>query len=281
MRIVYVLTTLSAGGTENQVVALSRRMAARGHDVAIIALRCQTQSDVQADCEVVHLDMRRTLVTTATGLARGLRFLQRFEPDLVLSHNVHGNIVARLLRVAYPAAPVVSTIHNVYEGGWLRMLAYRLTDSLSSANVAVSEAAAERCVRIKAMPRAKSAVITNGIDVAGFAAEGRRRALTRERMGVLDGFVWLTAGRIVPAKDYPNLLHAFAKLRERENRVQLWIAGYGVAKYEEEMRSLAAKLDLNLDVHWLGMRCDMPALFDAADGFVLASRLGGNASRAG
>ena len=39
MRIAYVLNTLATGGAERQIVALADRMEARGHVVAIVALR--------------------------------------------------------------------------------------------------------------------------------------------------------------------------------------------------------------------------------------------------
>ncbi len=45
-----------------------------------------------------------------------------------------------------------------------------------------------------------------GSTLLEFAPSPERRARMREEMGVGDEFVWLTAGRIVPAKDYPNLL---------------------------------------------------------------------------
>jgi hypothetical protein len=52
-----------------------------------------------------------------------------------------------------PSGKVISTIHNVYEGGWRRMMAYRLTDGLSSQTTAVSQVAADRFVWLKAVPQ--------------------------------------------------------------------------------------------------------------------------------
>ena len=39
---------------------------------------------------------------------------------MVHSHMVHANLMARALRVLVPVPVVVSTIHNIYEGGRLR-----------------------------------------------------------------------------------------------------------------------------------------------------------------
>lgn len=271
MRIVYVLTQLGVGGAERQVLALAERMAARGHTVALLVLRPQLADGLQTELDVFYLDMHRTPASVLGGFARGVGFVRAYRPHLIHSHNVHGNLVARMLRIFYPAAALVSTIHNVYEGGWTRMLAYRLTDPLSSQSTAVCEAAAVRYVRIGAVPKRKCIVIANGIDTAEFAPDTARRATTRRQMTVKDEFVWLTAGRIVPAKDYPNLLRAFAEARAGAPGAQLWIAADANGPEAKAVKKLAGQLGLQDEVRWLGLRNDMPALLDGADGFVLGS----------
>jgi glycosyltransferase involved in cell wall biosynthesis len=51
----------------------------------------------------------------------------------------------------------------------------------------------------------------------------------------------------------------------------LWIAGACVSDELAQLKELSAQLDLGDSVRWLGLRRDMPALLDAADGFVSAS----------
>jgi glycosyltransferase involved in cell wall biosynthesis len=219
--------------------------------------------------------MRRTPWSLLTGLVRARRFLSYFRPDLVHSHSFHANLVARLLTILAPAHSLISTVHNVYEGGWGRMLAYRLTDGLSDCTTAVSEAAALRFVSLKAVPQQKCIVLTNGIDTTEFVSRAERRTQIRAQMGINGEFIWLSAGRIVPAKDYSNLLRAFALIGAADPHsckdAQLWIAGEAAGAEFERVRSLTVELGLMNRVRWLGLRRDLPALFDAADGFVLAS----------
>ena len=59
MRIVYVLTTLAMGGTERQVLGIAGRMAARGHDVAVLVLRRREPEWLATDLDVVSLEMRK------------------------------------------------------------------------------------------------------------------------------------------------------------------------------------------------------------------------------
>lgn len=275
MRIVYVLTSLGMGGAERQVLALANRMTERGHSVALMVLRPQLKQEWPTTLDVVHLEMRRNLVSLIAGLVRGHRFLKAFKPDVVHSHSFHANVVARLLKVLVPAPAVLSTIHNVYEGGRGRMLTYRLTDWLSRLTTAVSTSAAERFVRLKAVPRHKCVVLTNGIDTAEFSPNAERRAQVRAAMdvGVREEFVWLTAGRIVPAKDFPNLLRAFGMVRAASPEARLWVAGEALDTQSNPVKSfvLGGSKGFMDCVRWLGLRRDIPALLDAADGFVLAS----------
>ncbi|MGA2674503.1 MAG: glycosyltransferase [Terracidiphilus sp.] len=271
MRIVYVLTSLGMGGAERQVLALAGRMARRGHAVALLVLRSRLAEEWPTALHVVHLEIRKTPLSLLTGMAKARRFLLDFRPDLLHSHSFHANLVARLLKVFVPSIAVLSTVHNVYEGGWPRMLAYRLTDGLSRRTTAVSESAARRFVRLKAVPQNKCMVLTNGIDTEEFAPDAPRRARARAAMDASENFIWLAAGRIVPAKDYANLLRAFARVRTVRNDTQLWIAGEAAGAEFARVQALAAEFDLTDAVRWLGLRRDVPGLLDASDGFVLAS----------
>jgi glycosyltransferase involved in cell wall biosynthesis len=269
MRIAYVLTSLGIGGAEQQALKLAERMAARGHAVVLLVLRGRQPEEWPTKLDVVRLDMRGNPVRILAGLAKASRFLRDFQPDLIHSHTYPANMAARLLKILLPGAAVLSTIHNVYEGRWPRMLAYRLTDGLSCHTTAVCQAAADRFARLKAVPARKLSVLANGIETTEFAPSSERRARHRAWMGVSEEFVWLAVGRIVPAKDYPNLLRAFAHVRAAEPSACLWVAGEASSAGFVQVQALTA--DLGTSVRWLGLRRDMPALLDAADGFVMAS----------
>jgi glycosyltransferase involved in cell wall biosynthesis len=270
MVIVYVLTSLGMGGAERQVLDLATRMADRGHAIKLLVLRPRLPEEWPTPLPVLHLNMRRTPASVFKGLVRARRFLLGYRPQLLHSHSFHANLVARLLRILTPPQ-VISTVHNVFEGGWGRMLIYRLTDGLCRRTTAVSTAVAERFVRMGAVPRRKCLVVPNGIDSAEFAPNAERRAQMRSAMGVGEEFVWLTAGRIVPAKDLPNLLRAFALVRTSTPEAQLWIAGEGNTSGVKRVSNIALLSGSFEHVRWLGLRRDLPALLDAADGFVLAS----------
>lgn len=271
MRIVFLLNSLGMGGAERQTLALAERMAQRGHTVEILTLMPRLAEEWPTTLPVTALGLRKTPWHMLATLLRARRFLDRFRPVLVHSHNFHANLFARLLRASGGTFALVCTVHNVYEGGALRMFAYRVTDRFASRVTAVSQAAADRFVALRAVSRKKMQTVLNGIDTAEFAPDAARRQATRHKFQSDEAFVWIAAGRVVPAKDYPNLLRAFALLLEQKPAALLQIAGAADSDYLDSLRELATSLGVAPRVQWLGLRRDLPALFDAADAFVLAS----------
>ncbi|HLY39922.1 MAG TPA: glycosyltransferase [Terracidiphilus sp.] len=272
MRIAYMLTSLGMGGAEKQVIALAECMQTRGHAVMFLVLRERQAHEWPTRLEVVHLDMRRSMGSAIQGLMRARHVLGAFRPDLLHSHTYPANMMGRMLRLMGAAPPVLSTIHNVYEGNSLRMLAYRMTDSLAARTTAVSEAVARRFVETKAVAQHKCVVIRNAIDLAEFTPDSARREKLRGPISA-DDFVWLAAGRNVEAKDFPNLLAAFEKVWASHPNTLLWIAGDRATDGSGHKKAFATALPHGTvdRVRFLGLRRDMPALLDAADGFVLSS----------
>lgn len=271
MRIAYLLTSLGIGGAERQAVSLAERMCGRGHAVHVLVLIGPTDQAWRADVEVTYLNVRKTPGRVLVGARRALQILQDFRPDILHCHTFHANVFGRLLRLALPELQVISTIHNTYEGPWHRMLAYRASSPLCTRTFAVCQAAAYEAMRRGAVAQGACGVITNGIDAHEFLPDPERRRRMRAEFTAGVDFVWITAGRIVPAKDYPGLLRAFALLREHSLQTQLWIAGEGSGDYVKRMQALSKELGLAGAVRWLGVRRDMPAVLDAGDGFVLGS----------
>jgi glycosyltransferase involved in cell wall biosynthesis len=91
-------------------------------------------------------------------------------------------------------------------------------------------------------------------------------------MGATDTeFVWLTVGSFRDeAKDYDNLLRAFAKVSRRRPETRLLIAGEGALL--KAKRDLASRLGMGSNITFLGLRRDIDALMSAADAFVLGSQ---------
>jgi glycosyltransferase involved in cell wall biosynthesis len=270
VRIVYILTTLGIGGAERQVISLAERMAARGHTVSIVSLK-HADEECPVKLPVLRLNLRKTPLGILHGLRFARNFLTLFRPQIIHSHTFPANIFARLLRLPdnpRGAAPaVINTIHNVYEGGWHRRLIYRLTTRSVTAITAVSSAAATAYASASGTALSQIQVITNGIDLYAFTPDRNRRKRMRTQMQARRNFIWLAIGRIVPAKNYPNLLSAWAIVQQTHPVSRLWIAGEG---HPSDI-GLSLEPEADTTIEWLGLRRDIPDLLDAADGYVLSS----------
>ena len=141
------------------------------------------------------------------GMVQLYRLIRAWRPDVVHSHMVHANLMARAVRLIAPIPVLVSTIHNIYEGGWLLMAAYRFTNGLVDHMTIISEAAAERFIRERIVPGRLLRVVPNGVNPELYreTPAGARDRL-RQALGVADAFVWLAVGRFEVAKDYPNMM---------------------------------------------------------------------------
>lgn len=272
MRILLLSTSMGMGGADQQLLSAAQELRCRGHEVLIISLTPLGPMGLEARSRGVpteSLEMRRG-VPDPRGLARLVRLVRAWKPDVLHSHMIHANLMARTLRLLVPVPAVVSTIHNIYEGGPLWMAAYRLTNSLVDQMTIVSQAAADRFVNEGILPRKLLRVVVNGVNTDSFrnVPAGARESL-RHSLGLEREFVWLAVGRFEIAKDYPNMLRAFALVRERQPETVLLLVGRG--SLQDETEALVRELNLGGVVRFLGVRPDIPELMSAADGYVMSS----------
>ncbi|MFL5460588.1 MAG: glycosyltransferase [Gemmatimonadales bacterium] len=272
MRVMFLSTSMGMGGADKQLLSAAQLMHAQGHDVCIVSLTELGPMGLEARSQGIRtesLDMRRG-VPDPRGLIRLIRLVRAWKPDVLHSHMVHANLMARVVRLFARIPVVVSTIHNIYEGGPLWMAAYRISNGLVDHMTIISEAAADRFVNEHIVPRELLTCVPNGVDTERFrqVAPGTREAL-RSSIGVNGRFVWLAVGRFEIAKDYPNMLHAFAQVCQRDSNAVLLLVGHGSLQPETE--SLAQSLRLGDRIRFLGVRSDVPEVMAAADGYVMSS----------
>ena len=258
MRVILLSTNMARGGAETQVARLAIELRRRGWDVHVISLVQPTAFEEELADERVPLH--------APGVALVPSLLRKLRPQIVHCHMFHANLLGRVARLAMPFPFVISTLHSMAETGRnstdirARDIAYHVTHRLADATVAVSRAVAERHARV--CPA--SLVIPNGVDVERFRPDPLLRAQMRTELGLGDEFAWIAVGRLMWKKNYPAMLEAFAQI----GRGILLIAGSGPE--EDRLRAMAGP-----NVRFLGARNGIPALLNAADGFVMTSVIEG------
>lgn len=268
-RVLFLSTGLNRGGAETQVFHLATGLRARGWETEVVSmLTGGTMADRfrEAGIPLHELGICRG-VPDPRAILRLRRIIRSFRPDVVHSHMVHANLLARVTRLVCPMPALVATAHNIIEGGRWTEIAYRLTDSLGDLTTIICNAAAQRCVRVNSVPEKRLKVVVNGFPVEQFRPDPHSRVITRQQLDVQDRFVWLAVGRFEPQKDYHNLVNAVTRFPSQ--RSLFLIAGDGPLR--PEIEKLATEENVLHRFRFLGTRKDVPALMAAADGFVMSS----------
>ena len=271
MKILYIITGLQRGGAEKVVCDLADAMLAKGCEVKIAYLKGPLLTKPKSK----NIELFNINLSKFTDLPKAYinlsKLINHYQPDIVHSHMVHANILSRLVRVSTPIDKLICSAHSSNEGGLIRMLSYRLTNSLSDLTTNVSKSAVEIFETRKAIPRNNMKYVYNGVDFNLFKYEPNARDIIRSNLDIDDDTkIILAVGRLNVAKNYPNLLAAVKILKNQiSTPIKLLIAGDGELK--TEINELVQTLDLSEEVSLLGNRKDIQKLMSACDVFVLSS----------
>jgi glycosyltransferase involved in cell wall biosynthesis len=254
----------AVGGVERVFAEVSRRLAARGHDVTLL---CTTDGPggrrEQEGVGFVRVPRRGTLLRDP--VARLSRCLPR-DAEVVHVAATYPFTTPSVLRRSHALGiPAVLDFHfEPTPGGTLGRLATRLYRRvgtppyrLAGAVLVRSLAYGRTAPSLGAVPESRWRILPNGIDPARFRPDGPRAA---------DGDFLLFVGRLVPYKGLDVLLHALARLRPG---LPLHVVGDGPLR--ARLEALAAQL--NVQVRFLGRAADadLPALYRGARLTVLPS----------
>ena len=260
------------GGAERQVVDLADAFAELGHEVVLTYLTGPVQlRPVSTAVRVVPINMSKRPLGAIRALRLFAGLVKGFRPDIVHSHMVHANLFTRFARLFIALPWLINTAHSTNEGGWWRMCAYRLTDSLADLSTNVSHRAVTAFERRRAVPFGRMKVVHNGIDVKKYSYSSAERVRIRTELGLgeADSLV-LAVGRLLPPKDYPCLIRAAAALLERQIDAVVVVVGEGPLRNQLVSMMQAEGLGVS-QFRLLGLRRDIPSLMSAADVFVLPS----------
>jgi glycosyltransferase involved in cell wall biosynthesis len=264
MRVLHVITSIARGGAEHHLLMLASGLAARGHQVAVAALK----PPAELECDFAAAGV----TTHALGLGRYgelapawrlRRLVAGFVPDVVHAHLPPAELYTRLALLG-SATRLVITRHN--DERFAPVAIER----------ALSRWCARRAGRVIAISDAVARWSTTAPQGPGLAAA--RVAVIRyalapppamqpapDLQGV--GRLVVCIARLVPQKGLDVLLDAFATLPPPDRLV---IVGEGGLRSALDAR--ITRLGLAGRVRLAGARADVPAVLAAADLFVLPSR---------
>jgi glycosyltransferase involved in cell wall biosynthesis len=270
IRIVIVLPSLSAGGSERVVSLIANSWASRGWKVAIITFeRADTPPYYEIDprVELVRLDIPNERVGPLRGVWRVLNRVQRLRrqllrlaPDIVITFLTRTNILS-LLAARGTGIPVVVSERNNPElqtfgpvWTWMRKHLYpRAFGLVTMTKGAMSLFPPEQ--------RERSWIIPN---------EANLPANLQSRRGQR---ILAAVGRLVPQKGFDLLLEAFARVAAAQPEWTLVIWGEGPERAALESQRSMLGLDGRVELPGVSER---PGLWiETADAFVFSSRYEG------
>jgi 1,2-diacylglycerol 3-alpha-glucosyltransferase len=203
--------------------------------------------------------------------------------DIVHVH--HPFISGRLaLRYCEPLhIPTVFTNHtryDLYAQAYFPMVPEEISDGLLQAympsfceamNLVISPSVGMANVLRKMGVTSRIEIIPNGVELQSFY---EAKPLSRADFGFKQSDVLIVyAGRIATEKNLFFLLQSFAGVAQALDQIHLIILGGGQRQIEEETKQLAAELNLNQRVHFMGMIPyeKLPEYLAMCDAFATAS----------
>lgn len=247
LHLAFFVPTLAGGGAERVVVTLANAFAEAGHSVDLfLTSRRGPQSDlVSPQVSVVDFGCQHTW-RAVPALVETLR--QR-QPDVLVSALFSATVAAYAstawMQVRSERVPhLCATVHSPLPRTEVRSIrahllvrAARVALRRIETVVAVSQSTARDLVRHTGRNRDRIDVIHNPIDID--AVQSGAQAPSPHAWFQENAPVVVSAGRLHPQKDHRTLLHALARVREKD-RVRAVILGEGPERkrLEEQSREL-------------------------------------------
>ena len=264
MKILVVQDYLRSGGTERQSILLTRAFASAGHPATLLTFRPGgTLRESAAGLDLrslqpfdLHLDwFAPRLVARARALS----------PDVILCMGRMANCYGATLQAHLPDTAVVGSMRT----GKNLPLLFRRSLAAVRHIVANSREARETLVRRYLLPAGNITVIHNSLVFPAATATAAGNPSLRAQHGASPSTtILLNVAMFRPEKNQRELIRLVAALPPSADW-QLWLAGEGPARAECER--LAARLDLQSRIRFLGFLRDPAPLYTAADVAVHAS----------
>jgi len=163
-----------------------------------------------------------------------------------------------------------SKIGKILYTGIDRLFNHTITDKL----IYVSSLIYQDELANKRIPKKRSIVIQNGINLDRFHVKNPRSNLREILKAPANSLILIVVGRLDEQKGIDVLLQALAILTPQiRDRIQVWIVGSG--PIEDELKRMTWELRLGEYVSFLGYREDVVDYLYACDIFVLPSRYEG------
>lgn len=286
LRVLHIISGLGQGGAESVLYRLATCPGqTTRHVVVSLTDRGVYGERLRVAGITVHtLGMERGKFSLTAFLALR-RLIRQESPDVVQTWMYHADLMGGL---AARTVGVKSIVWGIRNSGayidraskatrWVFRLCARLSRRVPAAIICCAEDSASRHAQA-GYDRSLITVVPNGYDLVRFAPDAIARERVRKEWGVAaDEPLVGCVGRWNPMKDHENLLQAIAALEaeDKAGKLKCALIGQGMTADNAQLAAIIERLGLRPRILLIGARDDIPAVMNALDLHVLASRAEG------
>jgi len=280
MRVLFIISELTLGGAQKQVVELARQLVRHGHDAAIYTLNHEVPraKELAGSGVALVVDQKRWKVDPAV-LRRLRRYLRDWRPDIVHGFLFDGDIYARIAAFATGIPVLNSERSDNYTLSRVQYLGHRLTRALADGLVANSHSGSAFAQRLYGFQPERCHVVWNGLRIEELERQAATRADYRaEFFGPGKHKLACLVGAIKPAKDYHLAIDAAARLVRSDPGWRVLFVGDQLAnatyragvhsdtgEYKQSVMRHFAEQEIGDKVRFAGARSDAPAIVAQSD----------------
>ncbi|PIT98247.1 MAG: hypothetical protein COT71_01745 [Candidatus Andersenbacteria bacterium CG10_big_fil_rev_8_21_14_0_10_54_11] len=269
--ILHLITGLEVGGAESMLLKILPR-ACEGiehHVCSIIGIGPIGDKLAAKGIRVHHLDLQHPIDLGVTSRLR--QQIKAVQPDVLITYLPHADLLGRIVGRAMHVPKIITSIRVKITRS--KYLPFFILDGLTSPLVHHyhfnSVATADLHRRYLGIPRRKTTVIPNGIELEQFNNLPDQQEARRVLQLPADKILVCCVARLRRQKGHRYLIQAFRHVTHQYPDAMLVLVGDG-----EEKQSILAEIDrqeINKNVIMLGNRHDVPHILAAVDIFVLTT----------
>jgi glycosyltransferase involved in cell wall biosynthesis len=273
IKVLHIVPMLSPGGAERVAVHIVRGLNPQRYEAAVVSFSARLGCDLDRLLEKAGVEVRYL------GKRPGFDYrmyhrvtyaLRDYRPHVVHTHLQVLRYALLPCMFSLQDASLVHTVHNLAEREVEPMgrLVQRFAFKHGVIPIAVAEEVARSVERLYGIQPCR--VISNCIPTDCYASPRTPRGVWRAKEGFgSEDILFVCVARFVPQKNHMLLLKAFAEGPATNPHAHLVLVGEGALR--EQLEQQAKNLGLAGQVHFLGLRSDIPEVLGAMDVFVLSS----------
>jgi glycosyltransferase involved in cell wall biosynthesis len=273
LRVVFVTPDLRMGGAERHLVTLAGALDPSRFETTVICIKGLGAMHAELAArgvEVLCLHAGARKRALPRSLAVLTLELRRRRAEVVVTHGLSANVLGRVAATLARAQARITWKHNcghLGRHGPLERCSERALGWLCTRYIGVAHGQVPYLLGYLRLSPTKLRIVHNSVDPARYPPPPDRRG----ELGLDERDAVVAVNAVLRReKDHPTILRAIQRLALRLPRVKLLLIGDGPE--HARLRRLAAELEIDRRVLFLGSRADAPELLACADVVALASR---------